>query len=133
MKYEKLGCVAIVSDIVSMRLVGLITDRDISVRCTARRHESGCEVRAHMTPVPLHTVDPDADCSEIMAKMEAAAVRRIPVVDREGRLLGIVSEADLVTKLPLDGTLLLHRSLASAVRSPLPRPSLFALVTEQIP
>jgi CBS domain-containing protein len=121
MKYEKVGCVPIVSDIISLRLVGVITDRDISVRCTARRHESGCELRAHMTPVPLQTVTPDAEVSEIVAKMEAAHVRRIPVVDRDGMLVGIVSEADLVTKLPERETLLMYRELRTAFRPPLAR------------
>ncbi|HEV8365370.1 MAG TPA: CBS domain-containing protein, partial [Gemmatimonadaceae bacterium] len=44
MKYEEVGCIPVVSDTVSRRLVGVITDRDISVRCTARRHSVGCEV-----------------------------------------------------------------------------------------
>ncbi|MGH7696447.1 MAG: CBS domain-containing protein [Gemmatimonadaceae bacterium] len=121
MKYEEVGCIPVVRDIVSRRLVGIITDRDISVRCTARRHGVGCEVGSHMTPVPLQTVLPDAEVAQVVAKMEAAHVRRIPVVDADGSLLGIVSEADLAAKLPAQQALPMHRHFLSAFRPPLAR------------
>ena len=121
MKYEEVGCIPVVSDVVSRRLVGLITDRDIAVRCTARRHGVGCAVADHMTPVPLQTVAPDADVRQIVEKMEAAHVRRVPVVDADGSLLGIVSEADLVAKLPEQHALPMHRHFLSAFRPPIAR------------
>lgn len=121
MKYEEVGCIPVVSDIVSRRLVGVITDRDISVRCTARRHGVGCEVGQHMTPLPLQTVTPDAEISEVVAKMEAARVRRVPVVDASGSVIGIVSEADLVAKLPEQEALPLHRHFLSEFRPPIAR------------
>jgi CBS domain-containing protein len=99
MKYEDIGGVPVVSDRTSGLLVGVITDRDITVRCVARRHEPACLVRAHMTPGPLRTVHPDAEVSEIVKEMEAAEVRRIPVVDDHGILVGIVAERDLAMKL----------------------------------
>ena len=121
MKYEEVGCIPVVGDVVSRRLVGLITDRDISVRCTARRHGVGCDVGGHMTPVPLQTVLPDADVALVVSKMEAAHVRRIPVVDSDGVLLGIVSEADLAAKLPEQQALPMHRHFLSAFRPPIAR------------
>ncbi len=121
MKYEEVGCIPVVSDIVSRRLVGIITDRDISIRCTARRHGVGCEVGQHMTPLPLQTVTADAEVSQIVAKMEAAHVRRVPVVDGSGSLIGIVSEADLVAKLPEQEALPMHRHFLSAFRPPIAR------------
>ena len=99
MKYEGIGGVPVVRDPTTPHLVGLITDRDIVVRCVARRHGEPCLVGAHMTPQPLQTVLPDAEISEIVAKMEFAQVRRIPVVDTSGVLLGIVAEADIASKL----------------------------------
>ena len=121
MKYEEVGCIPVVSDLVSLRLVGVITDRDISVRCIARRHGVGCEVGEHMTPVPLETVMADAEVSQIVSKMEAAHVRRIPVVDASGSLIGIVSEADLVAKLPERVALPMHRHFLSEFRPPIAR------------
>jgi len=121
MKYEDVGCVPVIGDILNRRLVGLLTDRDISVRCTARRHGTECLVRDHMTPLPLHTVGPEATIDEIVSKMENAHVRRLPVVDSDGSLIGIVSEADLITKLPERESLFLHKAIRKAFRPPVTR------------
>jgi CBS domain-containing protein len=99
MRYEDIGGVPVVTDPARPRLAGIITDRDIVVRWVARGHHAECLVSDVMTPVPLQTVLPDADISEIVSKMESAEVRRIPVVSDDGILIGIVAEADIATKL----------------------------------
>jgi CBS domain-containing protein len=99
MRYEDVGGVPVVDDPTHLHLVGLITDRDIAIRCVARGHSASCLVGDTMTPAPLQTVTADADVSEIVEKMERAQVRRIPVVDAAGALMGIVAEADLAVKL----------------------------------
>jgi CBS domain-containing protein len=99
MKYEDVGGVPVVDNVIHPHLVGLITDRDMAIRCVARRHTGRCSVSEHMTPMPLQTVLPDAPIEEIVTKMERAQVRRIPVVDAGGELIGIVAEADLAVKL----------------------------------
>lgn len=114
MRYEDIGGVPVVSDKVTSRLVGLITDRDIAVRCNARRHGPGCLVLVHMTPQPLHTVHPDSDVNEVVGKMEAAEVRRIPVVDDRGNLVGIVAERDLAMKLEPSEALPLRKRIKAA-------------------
>ena len=117
MRYEDIGGVPVISDKVTKKLVGLITDRDITVRCMARRHGMGCLVLAHMTPQPLQTVHPDGDVSEVVEKMEASQVRRIPVVDDLGTLVGIVAERDLATKLDEAEALPLRKRIKAASRS----------------
>lgn len=114
MKYEDIGGVPVVGDKVTGRLVGLITDRDITVRCIARQHGSGCLVHEHMTPQPLHTVHPDSDVTEVVRKMEAAEVRRIPVVDDGGVLVGIVAERDLAMKLDASDALPVRKRIKAA-------------------
>jgi len=116
MRYEDIGGVPVVDDKASGRLVGLITDRDITVRCVARRHAPDCLVRAHMTPRPLRTVHPDADVREVVEKMEAAEVRRIPVVDDHGVLVGIVAERDIAMKLAASEALPLRKRIKAASR-----------------
>lgn len=116
MRYEDIGGVPVVSDKTTSRLVGLITDRDITTRCIARRHGPDCLVLSHMTPLPLHTVHPDGDVSEVVQKMEAAAVRRIPVVDDLGILVGIVAERDLAMKLDASEALPLRKRIKAASR-----------------
>jgi CBS domain-containing protein len=88
------GMVPVVDDPVAMHLVGVITDRDIAVRCVAPRHGGRCSVGAHLTAGPLATVEPDTDAREVMEQMKAHQVRRLPVV-AGGRLVGVVALADL--------------------------------------
>ena len=99
MRDLNIGCVPVVEDPAEPVLLGLITDRDIAVRCVAQKHHATCVVRDHMSKVPLETVGPEADSAEVIRKMEEAQVRRIPVVDQSGVLLGIIAQADVATKL----------------------------------
>jgi len=99
MRDLRVGCVPVVQTPDIPVLLGLITDRDIAVRCMAEGHGSTCDVNAHMTRAPLQTVRADADISEVIEKMERAQVRRIPVVGDGGVLLGIIAQADLAMKL----------------------------------
>lgn len=94
MRDYDVGMVPVVSDTLAMRLVGVITDRDIAVRCVAPRHGGRCSVAAHLTGAPLATVEPDADAREIMELMKEHQLRRLPVVS-DGRLVGVVSLADV--------------------------------------
>jgi CBS domain-containing protein len=68
MRYEDIGGVPVVTDPARPRLAGIITDRDIVVRWVARGHHAECPVSDVMTPVPLQTVLPDADISEIVGR-----------------------------------------------------------------
>jgi CBS domain-containing protein len=94
-----IGIVPVVDDPSSMRLVGVITDRDITVRCVAKKHSSFCTVGDHMTSEDLHTAHPDDDIEVVIASMERDQVRRIPVVSEDNRLTGVIAQADLATKL----------------------------------
>ena len=93
------GIVPVVGDRSRMQLEGVLTDRDIVVRCVAQRHGATCRVRDHMTSDHLDIVDPEADVAAVIAKMERDRVRRIPVVDERHRLVGIIAQADLAVKL----------------------------------
>lgn len=99
MRELNVGIVPVVDDRQHMRLEGVLTDRDIAVRCVAARHDSRCRVRDHMTTEHLDTVHPDADVSEVIEKMEHERVRRIPVVSDGQHLTGIIAQADLAVKL----------------------------------
>ena len=99
MRELNIGAVPVVEDLKSKKLSGIITDRDIAVRCTAEGHVPGCLVRQHMTAMPLQTIHPDDDVSAVFEEMERAQVRRIPVVTPVGALVGIVAQADLATKV----------------------------------
>jgi CBS domain-containing protein len=93
------GLLPVVDDPSSMRLVGVLTDRDIAVRCVARLHDPTCAVRHHMTSDHLATVHPDASSDEVLSRMQAHRVRRVPVVGHDDHLEGIIAQADVAMKL----------------------------------
>jgi CBS domain-containing protein len=76
------------------RLIGMITDRDIAVRGVAKGNGPETPVRELMTD-DLVIVRIDDDVEEAATKMSDAQVRRLPVIDQDERLCGIVSLGDL--------------------------------------
>ena len=76
------------------RLIGMITDRDIAVRGVAKGLGPNTPVRKLMTD-ELITARIDDDVEDVASKMSEAQVRRLPVVDQNERLCGIVSLGDL--------------------------------------
>ena len=77
------------------RLVGMVTDRDITVRATAAgKDPRTTPVREVMTDNVVHCFDDD-DTNEAARLMEEQQIRRLVVLDRDKRLVGIVSLGDL--------------------------------------
>ena len=80
------------------RLVGMITDRDITVRAVASGLPAdGTPVKDVMTEQVRWCFE-DQDVDEVMQQMSDVQIRRMPVVDHDQRLVGIVSLGDLATK-----------------------------------
>lgn len=98
MRDRDVGFVPIVNDRTSMRLEGVITDRDIVVRHVAAGHPRECKVHEHMTGEGIVTVGPDASLEEVLDTMKRAQVRRVPVVEGDGRIVGVVAQADVALK-----------------------------------
>jgi CBS domain-containing protein len=97
MKQGDFGAVPVVEDQGSMRLVGVITDRDITVRHVAGDNADDCKVGDHMTEGRLFTCSPDDDVDTVMRTMKSQQVRRVPVVEGE-RLVGMIAQADIATE-----------------------------------
>jgi CBS domain-containing protein len=80
------------------RLVGIITDRDITVRATSLSLDPATtRVADVMTPV-IHFCYEDQDIEEAAALMKEKQIRRLPVLDANRRLVGIVSLGDLAVQ-----------------------------------
>jgi len=79
------------------RLIGMITDRDIAVRGVAKGYGPDTPVRELMTD-DIVTARLDDDTDDIAARMSSAQVRRLPVIDDQERLCGIVSLGDMTQK-----------------------------------
>jgi len=93
MKELDVGAMPVCGD--DQRLVGMITDRDITVRATAGgKDPSGTYVRDAMTPDIVYCFE-DQDVREAARMMKEHQIRRLVVLNRDKRLVGIVSLGDL--------------------------------------
>jgi CBS domain-containing protein len=79
------------------RLVGMVTDRDIAIRAVAKALDpQTTRVREIMSPEVKYCYD-DEDVNHVVQNMAELQVRRLPVVNRDKRLVGIVSVGDIAT------------------------------------
>lgn len=92
MKQVGVGIVPIVE---GERLVGTVTDRDIAVRVVAEGKDPQSVSVREIASTDLVTVDPQQDLDEALRLMATHQVRRLPVVEEDGKLVGIVAQADV--------------------------------------
>jgi CBS domain-containing protein len=92
MKQEDVGIVPLVE---SERLVGTVTDRDIALRVVAEGKDPRAVSVREIASTDLVTVDPQQDLDEALGLMARHQVRRLPVIEEDGRLVGIVAQADV--------------------------------------
>ena len=83
------------------RLKGIITDRDIVVRCLAEGRDPATMTAAEMAQGRPFVVAADADAGDVLRSMTEHRVKRMPVID-DHRLVGVISEADLARHLSDD-------------------------------
>jgi CBS domain-containing protein len=92
MKQENVGIAPIVE---GDRLIGTLTDRDIAVRVVAEgKSPETTRVREVASSAPV-TVDPEQDLDEALRLMATHQVRRLPVVEEDGRVVGVLAQADV--------------------------------------
>lgn len=77
------------------RLVGTLTDRDIAIRVVAEGRDPEATTVREVASIDLVTVDPQQDLDEALRLMAEHQIRRVPVVEEDGRLVGIVAQADI--------------------------------------
>lgn len=87
------GMIPVVDD--DGKPVGTVTDRDIAVRIVARGKDLGSACACDAMTSPVHTVAMDASLRDAVCLMESEKVRRMLVVDADGKLAGVAAIADL--------------------------------------
>jgi len=92
MKSEDIGIVPIAE---GDRLTGVVTDRDITIEVVAERKDPESTTVGEIASSNLVTVDPDQDLDEALRLMAQHQVRRLPVCEEDGRLVGILAQADV--------------------------------------
>jgi CBS domain-containing protein len=88
------GCIPVVDDLQSKKIVGTITDRDIACRCVAEGKDVRSAVSEVMSANPS-CCGPNDDVRDVERVMSERQVRRVPIVDQSGCCVGMVSQADL--------------------------------------
>lgn len=92
MRDEDTGIVPIVE---GEKLAGVITDRDITINVVADGKDPQATKVDEVASTNLVTVDPQQELDEALRLMAQHQVRRIPVTEEDGRLVGIVAQADI--------------------------------------
>ena len=92
MRDENVGLAPIVE---GDKLVGTVTDRDIAIRVVAEGKDPEQMTVREAASTNLVTIDPQQDLDEALRLMAQHQVRRLPVVEEDGRLVGVVAQADV--------------------------------------
>jgi CBS domain-containing protein len=92
MRDEDVGIVPIVD---GDKLVGTLTDRDIAIRVVAEDKDPKTTKAEEVASREIVTVDPEQDLDDALRLMARHQVRRLPVVEEDGKLVGIVAQADI--------------------------------------
>jgi CBS domain-containing protein len=92
MKQEDAGVVPVTEN---GRLTGMVTDRDIAIRVVAEGKDAQSTPVREVASKNLVTVDSQQDLDEALRLMAKHQVRRLPVVEEDGRLVGVVAQADV--------------------------------------
>jgi CBS domain-containing protein len=85
------------------RLVGMITDRDITIRSTAESRDPATTRIGDIMSTEVRTCKASQTVAEVLAEMGDTKIRRVPVVDQDSHdIIGIVSLGDIAIKAALD-------------------------------
>ena len=99
MKRHNVGSLPVVDSEETKTLVGIVTDRDLTLKVVA---EGLNPLQTRIEDVMSHnlvTCAPEDDLRRAMDVMSQSQIRRIPVLDGKGRLVGIIAQADIATRL----------------------------------
>jgi CBS domain-containing protein len=99
MKSENVGSIPVIENEQTKKLVGIVTDRDLVLKVTAKGLDAkSTKVEAVMTRkvVTCHAED---DLQKALDAMSEHQLRRIPVVDNDNKVVGIIAQADVATRV----------------------------------
>lgn len=96
MEVNDCGCIPVVDSFLGMKPIGTITDRDITIRAVAAKHNPVDMKASDIMTTEIATVKPQTSLEECLSVMEDREIRRVLVVDEQGKCCGIVAQADVV-------------------------------------
>ena len=99
MRSENIGSIPVIENEQSHKLLGIVTDRDLALTIVATgRDAKSTKVEAVMTRKVV-TCLADDDLQQALDAMAEHQLRRIPVVDDDNKILGIIAQADVATRV----------------------------------
>ena len=99
MKSGNIGSIPVIEDEQTQKLVGIVTDRDLTLKIVAEgRDAKSTKVEAVMTRKVVTCLAGD-DLQKALDAMAEHQLRRIPVVDNDNKILGIIAQADVATRV----------------------------------
>jgi len=98
MKSKDIGSIPVVHSKVTRTLVGIVTDRDLALKVVAEERNPKAVKVADVMTHRVVTCYAEDDLQDALDAMSERQLRRIPVVDNENRIVGIIAQADVATR-----------------------------------
>ncbi len=97
MRFEHVGSLVVVDS--ERSPIGMITDRDITIEAVARNMNPQTTTVGEIMTTPVVTATPNESMMVALARMREFGIRRLPIVDENNRLVGVISNSNLVEEL----------------------------------
>jgi len=99
MKTEDVGSIPVVEDVQTMKLIGIVTDRDLALQVVAPQRDPGSTQVEDVMTYEVITCRATDDVQKAVDAMAQHQLRRMPVIDGDHRIVGIISQADVATRV----------------------------------
>jgi CBS domain-containing protein len=99
MKDEDVGSIPVVEDEQTMKLIGIVTDRDLALQVVAAERDPGSTQVEDVMTYEVITCRATDDVQKAVDAMAQHQLRRMPVIDADHRIVGIISQADVATRV----------------------------------
>lgn len=99
MRRVDIGAIPVIENEQTMKLVGILSDRDLALKIVAEGHDPQIAKVEKVMTGKVVTCQMDDDLEKALNLMAEHQLRRIPIVDNENRIVGIIAQADVATRV----------------------------------
>lgn len=99
MKKQNVGAIPVIENEQTKKLIGIVTDRDLALKVVADGRDIQSTKVADVMTVKIITCREDDDAQKAVDTMAKHQLRRLPIVDKDHNIVGIISQADVATRV----------------------------------
>jgi CBS domain-containing protein len=99
MKDENVGSIPVIENVQNMKLIGIVTDRDLALQVVALERNAGLTHVEDVMTYEVITCRASDDVQRAVDAMSQHQLRRMPVIDGDQRIVGIIAQADVATRV----------------------------------